>query len=301
MHVEAELRSAQGEEGVKHAARGAGPPTIDRRGDEELVRRRARRRTHERIDVGVAADHAMKDDRVGGPEGGGLSDEIADAAVHPALEAPPREELAGRVLVSGRQFDVRRARRAGAKELELDRAHAAADLEHRPARDPALAQRAHDGAGLAVQPATAVRPRVVRSARLVEDVVEVAWAAALGHERRVAAERLDSGRFHDPGEGPSTCPYAVPPAARSHAAPPARVMPPVFSTSSNGGKLDRSAADASGRWQAIRAIATPSISDRRAAVCGSHRTAGSTGRTSPTASSSAHRWVRSRSRAPIRT
>ena len=74
----------------------------------------------------------MHDDDVVGLDR--LGDEVGHAAVDALAQPALGEKRRSLFLVLAGQLDVRRALGAGGQELELDRADAAADLEHTLAR-----------------------------------------------------------------------------------------------------------------------------------------------------------------------
>src|SRR5207248_417148 len=110
----------------------------------------------ERVYVRVAADDAVHDDDVVRIRR--LRDEVADAALDAVAQPALGEQLLRFLLVLAGELDVGGAFRAGGEQLELDRAHTAADLEHRRAGH--VARELHEIAGSPAHAAPAVAPRV---------------------------------------------------------------------------------------------------------------------------------------------
>ena len=103
--------------------------------------------------------------------------EIAEPALHPIVEPALVHELPGRVLVLGRELEVRRPFGARLQKLELDRPDAAADLQHRCALDAAITQERDHLRGGVVEALLAITLRVPSG-------------GPLGKEPRVPARRL---------------------------------------------------------------------------------------------------------------
>ena len=95
----------------------------------------------ERVDIAIAADHAIEGDQVGRLDLRGERDEVPVPERHPIGEAAPLGLRAGRVEVRPRGVDVGRRRGAPLQEQLVDRADPAADVEDRPSLDAAPRER----------------------------------------------------------------------------------------------------------------------------------------------------------------
>src|SRR5262249_46614140 len=134
---------------------------------------------HELVDVRVAADDAVHDDDVVRLDG--LDDEVGDAAVDTLAQPALGEELCRLCLVLAGQLDVGRALRAHGEQLELDRPHSAADLEHGVSGHVSgeLDQASRSAAEPALSVAAGVQLRLPRA----EHALIAAGIAAPCHER----------------------------------------------------------------------------------------------------------------------
>src|SRR5207248_672094 len=106
--------------------------------------------------------------------------EVADASLDAFREAALVEELLRRVLVRVRDLDARRALGAGSEQVELDRADAAADVEH--ARSRHVAGEVGQRAGGSGQSTLAVAARVRGGAATIEEPPVLRLRAAARHD-----------------------------------------------------------------------------------------------------------------------
>src|SRR5262245_46764437 len=156
------------------------PPRVLRRGADELV------------GLGVTADDPVHDDDVGRLDGLSRGDEVRDPPLGAVVEPVLAQELPRLVLVPGRELDVRRVGRTGLEKLDLDRADAAADLEHGAVRPREL----DEPASRLAEPAAAVPACVLPCLALAEDGFVAGRAAAGRH----GVLSLGDSRFQGLGE-----------------------------------------------------------------------------------------------------
>jgi hypothetical protein len=73
--------------------------------------------------------------------------EVEQQALDAIVQACLAPELAGRLLVCRRELDVDRSRRTGREQLEVEPAHAAANLEHVGALELGAGELCHEPPG----------------------------------------------------------------------------------------------------------------------------------------------------------
>src|SRR5439155_11311971 len=134
-------------------------------------------RPHEGVDVRVTADDAVHHDDV--MHGNGLGDEVRDSSLHPFLDPAFCQELGRRLLVAARELDVRCALCAALEQLQLDRADAAADVEHACSAD--VARQVDERSGRAREPALPVALEIPCRELAAEEPAVVGWGAAAAH------------------------------------------------------------------------------------------------------------------------
>ena len=105
-------------------------PRIAREAEREHSPRLRGSRADQRRHVGIATDDAVEDHDVRGRRELRVGCDVPVAPVDPVREAGLLEQCPSVLLIRGRELHVRRTLGAGPQQLEVDRADAAADLQH---------------------------------------------------------------------------------------------------------------------------------------------------------------------------
>jgi AmiR/NasT family two-component response regulator len=172
------------EPGVDRVPPNSNPPNIAREAQSQQPPSVQGSRSHERLRIRIAADHAVHHDDVGRVDLVLEFDEVAVASSHAALQAILREQRGRLPVVLLGELDHRRVACPGLQELDLDRADTAADLEHVCIRHPTLGQAVHDQTRGLVEPLAPVAARITPRQALAEDL-PVAGSTTGAHGREV--------------------------------------------------------------------------------------------------------------------
>src|SRR6266851_9717458 len=144
-----------------------------------------RRKPHQRLHPGIAAHDAIERDDIGREKPWREIDEIAALKADATAEALPGRLLARRIEIRRRDIDAGRLARAGPEQLELNRAHATTDVEHRAPLDAGTHERVDQRPRRRGGTALAIVPEVSGRGLLIE-LAGPGGRVAASHRRRAA-------------------------------------------------------------------------------------------------------------------
>ena len=146
-------------------------------------------RTHERLGIRIATDDPVHDDHVGRLHPCFLLGEIPVLSLDPLLHALFARKDVRLFVVAARQLDDRRTLGAASQQIEVDRANASPDLQHRRACHASRRQLLDEPSACLVEALAPVAARIATGSALAEGLVVAACAAAV-HRRKSTIPRV---------------------------------------------------------------------------------------------------------------